>query len=424
MAFSGARTTTGRARRAGALYGALLAAASVLGLLKTLLLAKVLGADDLGLYGVVLILLPLGTYVATAGSLPALGVQLPLAFGAGSRDAPALRDRSLGLILCTATVAIATYLLVVAALSTAGGGMRTALMLAAGTVALNAVFEFYLTVLRATVRLVSLAGAYFARSALALAATVAGGAAFGYAGAIVAEIAAFAVTIAVIARYVEPSTRPRRFVARDAARLIRTGIPLSASTFLLAVAVFADRWFVAATMPDELGQYTFASVVTVAWLAATGFVAQAVGSSALHAFGSGVPLQEVRRRLARATAGVLGIGLIGLPVVLVVTDVADERLFHGYGPGLSIMPILYLGGALSAVSIYGFLLLAAERFARVATASLAGAVTALGSSLAVAVAGASLEGFAWCFVGGQAAFAAATVAIAEVTYSRARACAS
>ena len=119
--------------RAG-LYGLLLALASMLGLAKTVGLAQILGSEGLGYYGVVIIVLPFGTYLATAGTLAALGAELPMAFGARDPDVAGLRDRALGLIVLSVTFVTAVYLAIVAIASPHDPDMRTALLLAALTV--------------------------------------------------------------------------------------------------------------------------------------------------------------------------------------------------------------------------------------------------------------------------------------------------
>jgi len=403
-------------RRPAKVYGVLVALASVLGLAKTVALAKVLGAGDLGYYGVVLVVLPFGTYLSTAGTLAALGVELPMAFGADDRDADALSARSLGLIVLGTTLVAAIYLLVVAVTSFSDPDMRIALALAAFTVALNSIFEFYLTVLRARVRLVPLASAYFVRSALAIGATVGAGALFGYRGAIISETIVLALMVAYVARILEPGLRPRLPRRPESLRLIRTGVPLSLANFALAIALFTDRSFVAVTLPGDLGQYTLAAIVTVAWFALSGFVAQAVGASALHAYGGGAGLSAVRRRVARATASVLGLGLLGLPVVVVGAAWLKDGAFSDYALGMHIVPILYAGGALSAVSIYGYVLLAARRFGLVLAATTSGLVVGLVAGGLLAVGDPTVEGYAWIFLASQAVSAVATIAAAELVH--------
>lgn len=402
--------------RPAAGYTVLVATASVLGLVKTAALAKVLGADDLGYYGVVLVILPFGTYLSTVGTLAALGVELPIAFGADDLDAEGVRDRSLGLVVLATSMIAAIYLLIVGAVSIRDPNMRTALMLAAFTVALNSVFEFYLTVLRARVRLIPLAAAYCGRSALALVGTVGAGALFGYRGAIISEAVVLLLLVAFIARTLEPTARPKVPGRDESARLIRAGIPLSLANFALAVSLFTDRSFVAATLPDDLGQYTFAAIVTVAWFAFTGFVAQAVGASALHAYGGGLGLSAIRRRVGRASLIALGLGMLGLPVIIVIAEWLKDGPYSAYGLGLEVVPILYAGGALSTISIYGYVLLAARRFGLVLASAASGLIVGLGGGVLLALGQPSVEGYAWIFLGSQTVTAIATVAAVEFVH--------
>lgn len=400
-------------RRSARAYALLIATASFLGLAKTAALAKVLGADDLGYYGVVLIVLPFGTYLSTVGTLAALGVKLPLAFGAQDRDAEGLRDRALGLILLATSMIGAVYLLVVAASPFNDPNMRTALLLAALTVALNSVFEFYLTVLRARVRLVPLAAAYCGRSALALAATLGAGALFGYQGAILSEAAVLLLLVLYASRVLEPSVRPKRPRRNESGQLIRAGIPLSLANFALAISLFADRSFVAIALPDDLGQYTFAAIVSVAWFAATGFVAQAVGASGLYAYGGGLGLSGLRARVGRASATALALGTLGLPLVIGAAAQLKTGAFSDYALGLDVVPILYAGGALTTVSIYGYVLLAARRFGLVLASTGSGLIVILTGGMLLALGNPSVHDYAWLFFASQAVTAIVTIAAVE-----------
>jgi O-antigen/teichoic acid export membrane protein len=412
------RPNIGTSFRAASAYGVLTAGSSVLGLAKTIALAKVLGVGGLGYYGVVLLVLPFATYLSTVGTLAALHVELPLAFGSGDADAPGFRDRSLGLIVLATALVSGLYVATVALASPTDPNMRVALLLAAVTFATNAICEFYLAVLRARVRLVALGTTYFARAALALTATVVAGAAFGYRGAIVSDIVVLGVVVGYLARVLEPSVRPRSPRWSEAGRLIRAGIPLSLSNLLLAIGLFADRFFVAATLPQDLGQYTFAAIVAVAWFAVTGFVAQAVGASALHAHGGGLPLSALRRRVARAAVVLLAIGALGLPVILVIAHYLSRGAFSTYALGLRALPILYVGGALSSIAIYSYLLLAARRFGLVLVATSSGLAVGIASGLALAIVNPSVVGFAWTFVASQAVTGIATVVAAEYVYRK------
>lgn len=401
-------------------YGVCMGLASVLGLAKTVLLAKLLGSAELGYYGLVVIVLPLGTLISTFGILSPLGVELPIAFGAADSNARGLRDRALGLVLAGATATGAITLVVVLATSPGDAGTTTALALSTLTVLMTAVFEFYLVVLRARVRLVALGSGYLARSALALAATTTGAAMFGYRGAIVAEIAVLILIVAYIAMGLEPSTRPRWPRRSEAACLIRIGVPLSCSSLLLIVVVFADRAFVASTLPEDLGQYTFASVVSVAWFAVIGFVTQAVGSSALHEFGAGRSLLSIRRHLARTAAALMVGGLLALPLLVVVVRGLQRTGFEAYGPALEIMPILYAGGAVSAASIYGYVLLALRRFPLLLASTGLGVAVALGGGFALAAGQPTIADFAWLFLASQLSSACFTVAACEFVVRRPR----
>jgi len=202
----------------------------------------------------------------------------------------------------------------------------------------------------------------------------------------------------------------------ESGRLIRAGIPLSLASFALALSLFTDRSFVAITLPDDLGQYTFAAIVTVAWFAFTGFIAQAVGASALHAYGGGLGLSGVRRRVGLASAGAFALGVIGLPVVVIVAGWLKNGPFSSYAAGLDVLPILYAGGALSTVSIYGYVLLAAHRFGFVLASTASGLAVGLSGAILLALGDPSVEGYAWIFLASQAVTAVTTITAVELVH--------
>jgi hypothetical protein len=151
-------------------------------------------------------------------------------------------------------------------------------------------------------------------------------------------------------------------------------------------------------------------------MAVTGFVSQAVGASALHDYGAGLTLRAVRRRVGRATAIVLGAAIAGLPAVIILAHGSEQIGFSGYSAGLHVVPMLYAGGALTAVSLYGYLLLAMHRYGLVLAATSCGVVTGLGGGCLIALGTPSLRDYAWLFLASQAASAVATVAAGELVY--------
>lgn len=402
------------------LYATFMAVSSTLGVAKTVVLAKVLGADDLGLYGLVLLVLPFGTFVCSLGVLSALNAELPQAEGRGDPGAAAVRDRALGFVLLTCLVAGAAYVAVVAASAT-DSRTQVALSLAALTAILTTLFDFYLIVLRSRLRLVAVSGVYAARSALTVVVTALAGALFGYSGAILAEIVALATVLLFVARIWEPDVRPRAPCWEEARGLIRLGLPLTISTAMFAVTVLADRYFVAATLPRQFGQYTFAAIVVVGWLAVHGMVSQAVTARALHAYGAGAGTDGVRARLRRSLAAVGLASAAGFPVLLLVTQMLERGPFSEYAVGLQAMPILYAGGALSLLPIYGTLLIVTRRYRLIAVATGIGALVAVAGGFVLSAGDPSINDFAWLLVVSQAAGGVATVIASELAVRRASA---
>ena len=119
-------------------------------------------------------------------------------------------------------------------------------------------------VLRANRRLIPLGTLYLARNGLLIGLGAAAAIAWGYKGAILGEITALAVILALAATAWRVDLRPRRPTWQTTRFLLRAGGPLLISYSLLFVTFLMDRVFVAAVLPDQLGQYTFASVIVIA----------------------------------------------------------------------------------------------------------------------------------------------------------------
>src|SRR4051794_7572075 len=84
--------------------------------------------------------------------------------------------------------------------------------------------------------------------------------------------------------------------------LVAIGRQLALSNAMFAMSVMVDRFFVAASLPEQFGQYTFAATVVVGWSAVQGILSQAVSARVLHSFGAGATVPAIRRRLMRTVA--------------------------------------------------------------------------------------------------------------------------
>jgi O-antigen/teichoic acid export membrane protein len=387
-------------RRRHALYVALMATSSALGLVKGLAYAKVLDPREFGYYGLVALVLQFGLFLSNWGLLNALNNHLPIAFGRGRRDTVDLLDRSLTALIATSVMTGVLYLAVVTALSPGNRDVQIALSLAALVTLVSTVTEFHVLVLRVEQRILPMAAMYLLRAVLAIVLGTVAGSVWGYGGVIGAELAALLVVL-VTARAVWLErivlARPEAEVVK---RLLRAGAPLMLSNVIVALALTTDRIFVASALPDDFGQYAFASLVVTGWVAINGMLEQAVAPRLLYDYGAGTRLAEIRRQALRIAGALAAAGLAGLAALLAIKGPAQNGFLSEYATGLDAMPVLWLGGILMLLAFPGFILHAIKPSYSLTASGLAAAV-AIGGGSVLASGSPSVQDFAWLFVAAQ-----------------------
>lgn len=393
----------GEAQRA---FAVLMATASVLGLVKGLVFAKVLGADQLGAYGLVLLVSQFGLCLANWGILSALSNQLPIALGRGEPKTDALVNRSLGALVLSCSITAAAYVAVVLTLGPADDDVLIALLAAAVVTLVTTVCEFQFLLLRVHRRLAALGQMYLLRAAAAIALGVGAGATWGFLGVIVSELLVLALVVAVSRRTWLRHVRIDRPTRADLRWLTARGAPLMVANLLIIGTFTIDRVFVAATLPDDFGQYTLASFVVLGWLALTGVLNQAVAPQLLFEYGEGRSLRAVRRHALQTTGLIALPGALGLLALAGAAGWAKDSVLSEFGPGLDAMLILYIGGLVSVLALPGFLLHALRPAFSTAAAAL-GALVALAGGVLLSVGQPDMFDFAWLFVASQAATTAA-----------------
>jgi O-antigen/teichoic acid export membrane protein len=375
--------------------------ASLLGLVKTVVFAKVLGVEDLGLYGLAVLVTQFGVHIGNWGILSALNNQLPLALGRGEERVPTLTGRALGAVLLALTVTGTLYLAAILALP-GSNATQAALAAAAALVVATTLFEFALMLLRVERRLMPLAAMYLVRSAIALVLGSGAGLIWGFGGVIAVEVALLlAIAMASRRRWLK-TLHARRPRLEETKWLVSRGAPIMLANLIVVGSALVDRVFVAAVLPDEFGQYIFATIVVTAWLALSGILAQALAPRYLFEHGAGVPLTAIRAKSLRVMAIAAVGGILGLPILLVAVAALRSGAYSEYRAGIDVMPILYVGGLLSLLAFPSFLL-AALRPSLATAAAAVGAAVGIGGGVVVSSVDPSLSGFAWVFVASQAA---------------------
>ena len=206
--------------------------------------------------------------------------------------------------------------------------------------------------LRVRREILPLALTYLMRATVALCLGAIAGLAFGFVGIFFAELATLVLVIAISVNRWLPPLRPRRPDLGQALRLIRIGIPLAVSNLIVAGTYMTDRLFVAAALPDQFGQYTFASMVVTVALTLSGMIGQLVAPQILFEHGAGLSLRGVRARMLRVTGLIAAGAVAGFGLLLVATEVARNGIFEEFDPGIDAMRILYIGGVFTVLNIY------------------------------------------------------------------------
>jgi O-antigen/teichoic acid export membrane protein len=388
-------------RRTQFAFAGLMGLASLVGLVKMVVFAKVLGVDDLGLYGLAVLVTQFGVHLGSWGILSALNNQLPIALGRGEASVPALVGRALGATLLALVTTGALYVAVVLLVLPGSGGVRTAMVVAAAFVAATTVFEFVLLLLRVERRLLPLAAMYVARAVVALALGAGAGALWGFGGVIAVEVGVLLVIAGSARRRWLPTVRVWRPRLAETRWLLSRGLSLMVANLIVVGATAVDRVYVAAVLPDELGQYIFATIVVTAWVALSGILTQALAPKYLFEHGAGLPLRAVRRSALRVLARALIGGAVMLPLLFLALAAARRGAFADYRAGLDVMPILFLGGLLNLLAFPGFILAALKPSLATAAAA-AGATAAVGGGALLTRLEPDLADFAWLFVASQA----------------------
>lgn len=393
-----------------------MAAASAIGLAKNFLFAALLGPVAFGYYGLVLVVCQVGFYVCTVGIANALVIELPIAHGRGEDErARRLARTGFSAALVLSAVVGTVYIAVVAGFGLGRGGAHIALMLASGTTVAMSASNTVIVILQGRGLLNEIAVTSFTRALMVLAVGAVGALVGGYEGAIVGEcLGIAAATLFILARFL-PELRLIRPDRRTTVRLIRVGSQLMASYALMTAFFTVDRVVVAAVRPSELGQYTFATLVSLAMLNAWAVLYSIIPSQLLRRYGAGDSIYAIRARLIQILRSLGVASLAGLGCVEVFVEMAPSLGFSSYQEGLNLMPILFIGGALTLFSVYDVLLQAGGRYGLTLVPPLVGAVLlVLGSGL-LAASHAPLTAFAWLFVGSRAVMLGALIVATEWT---------
>ncbi|HEY8792239.1 MAG TPA: hypothetical protein VIL96_05115 [Gaiellaceae bacterium] len=407
------------------LFIVLMMLASILGLMKNVVFAKMLGPAELSYYGLMLIVVPFGVFISNLGLINALNAVLPMESGArkDSIDDRVGATFTAMLLLLALVSGIGLVLLSVAPIHDAA--TRISLTFSIAIIAASTVGEFYISLLRSAQQSVRVASLLLQRAIFVIGFGAAGAQLVGYQGVLAAELlSSIAVVWTAILLWFRQLSPRWPVDWRRVMSLLKIGTPLMLGQLVTMATFLLDRVFVATALPDELGQYTFATTSVLASVVVTGMLKQTLYPRLLFEFGAGAPIRAVRRRLWRALAPILVGGLMLIPVSVVAARLLSKTWFPEYQPALSVLPYLYAGSVLGLFGLYEVLLIVEGRARFAAVSSFGGAAIVLVGGFAIVAREPSLRAFALLFLAGQAVTALLLVLSAELAGRHRQACAT
>ncbi len=386
-----------------------MALSSILGLAKSLVFARVLGADLFGYYGIVDLIVTYGIYALSLGLLEALNRQIP--FYLGSRDATqatrVARAATGALALSTAVIGGA-YLVIVALLLEPWSPLWVAYVFGGILTALN--LFFFLAIVHVLARRQAVRQAVIllikSISALALGATFATW--WGLPGAIGGEGLGIllATAFAVVRDHAIPA--PAKPSAKVLGPVFRLGVPMVLGVFATSVGRSIDRILVVAALGAIVfSQYSFALIVFVAASVAANAIVLYATPRISFGMGDRRSLRGYVYRIDQVVAAVLALAALGAVPFDQLTAGLGRAIFPDYSVGLDLMRIMYVAAAAQIATVYQSVLVAAGAVRTLFAQAVVVALLSLAAASFVALTAPSPYAFAVVFVASRLTAAAA-----------------
>jgi hypothetical protein len=285
-------------------YYLLMASAGLLGIAKGVLLARMIGMEGFGAYGLAVVLGAAFQFAIGLGAAEGLGAMLPRTLQEPQGASKALRNTlAVGMTLFLR----ASPLVLVAAVGFTIAG-HAAMALSALLGLANALTTLPMILARSQGQLLGFGWGMFLKALLTLAFAAAGALLYGPTGAIMGELAGLMVAVCIIWPWQSRCLTLTWAEARTEDRLLRSqGRPLLLQGVSTVIQQNIERWSVAATLGlAGAGSHGVALlfITAVNLVHATFF--QQVGSRVLPQLAAGEPAEKVMRRVLRF-ASVLGI---------------------------------------------------------------------------------------------------------------------
>ena len=220
-------------------YSASAGLAQAVGLVSGFWIARLLGPHDYGIWNAVLLVLAYGAYLEF-GVLSAMGRDLPLYIGQGDLQKAATVEGTARYVTICGAFAASVFVLVFSLLPAHSPMMAIGLRIMAGALILQQIYTYHRTVLRSNNQFVQLSQQQVMLSILKAGLAIALVVVLGLIGLMIASILTLAV-ILMYALYRNPWQKVPKFDLSVAWSLMRVGIPILVSGFIITMLVTIDR---------------------------------------------------------------------------------------------------------------------------------------------------------------------------------------
>jgi O-antigen/teichoic acid export membrane protein len=385
-------------------YYALMALAGAFGFSKGVVYAKVLGSTGLGHYAVAVLIATYAEYVCHLGLYPGLECLLPSLYGAGrAREAEDLRNRMAGFMVLLMAVLLTGAVTAAVLIGADHSVARSIVVLSMLLIGSNMLLAVAVQDVRSQRKTIWLGYVMTAKSILTLTAGALAAWAYGYTGALGAEISVNLLLFVVLASLGCENFRFQMDRFDGLRPVMRVGVPLVLKNATNHFSMTFDRWCVISVLGvAAFGQYTFAMLLVSAGLALHNAIWIHRGPQAAFAYGRDGDVETFCRSLHRLAGGVLVGFLLGAVPFIYLVDWIVPRYFAEYQDGGRLLPIVYWGACFQVIAQYEWVAMALKRTGLLLGISLAStAVTTVLYGVGIAFEW-SLAGFAWIFVVGRA----------------------
>ena len=387
-------------------YVGLMGAGAGLGLLKFLLLGRLLTLDDFGVYAYAAVLIQYGVPVASLGILDGLSRRVPIILGEGRvRLAHRVRNACVGALVTTLGTAIVLLLVGLgAAVFFFEADSPTQLVLLATSDAVAFVFfSLGLRDVRSHLHSFSYSAFIAARGVLDVTMVLLVATRWGAPGVLAGETVVFGTLAFVLFRWFVPEPGVMFRGGTEVRATIHDGALIVVAGVLANTGLMSDRLVLGATLErSSFAVYAFHALILVAALTSQNIVYQYFYPRVLHLWGAHKDYAEVFRYVTRLATALLVLSMVGAPLVFPVYRLVGRVFFPEYPIDLVLVGAFYAAGVLLVTNVFPACLLVLGALRAQIVLQLVSAATVLIAVLAAATTNANLVVFGVIVLVGRA----------------------